>query len=293
VVEGFRPGVMGRFGLDYGRVREANSQIVYCSISGFGQFGPYANRPGHDLNYQAIAGMLQNELGELASVPHFPVIDMAVGLLAALCIVAAVHRAREAGEGQHLDVSMSDLALSMNLLGFAGVARMMQPFDNELAEPPGSQFYGYYRTADDRYLAVGNFEQKFWDAFVIELGLPELGPARLATGEEARAVKTAIQRVIETEPLQVWSRRFASVDVCVTPVLTPVEALRDPHHVARDLVRWEGDKFVCVGFPARLSATPAAREGSAPGVGEHAHELLRAAGFDEDELRAFAARGVI
>jgi crotonobetainyl-CoA:carnitine CoA-transferase CaiB-like acyl-CoA transferase len=189
LVEGFRPGVMARLGLDEQTVRAAHPGLVYCSISGYGQTDPRAALPGHDVNYQAWAGALSPE-GGAGKMSPLPVADLAAGLTAAFGICAAVLGRAATGTGTHLDVSMTDV-----LATWTGRARSSDEGASASGPVPG---YGLFTTADAGQVALGVLsEQHFWSALCTELGLDELGvldfAARSSRGAELqRAISTAI-----------------------------------------------------------------------------------------------------
>ena len=182
LVEGFRPGVLARFGLDEEAVRARNPGIVYCSISGYGQHDPRAALPGHDVNYQAWSGALTPE-GGTATMPRLPTADLAAGLTAAFGICAAVLGRSTSGEGTYLDVSMTDVLATWT--GPAGP----RTADGSAADPPSAPTpgYGLFATADDGQIALGVLsEQHFWSSLCAELGLDDGGRPRLRRALPAR-----------------------------------------------------------------------------------------------------------
>ena len=293
VFESFRPGVMKRLGIDYESVRSVQPGIVFCSLTGFGQDGPYRNRPAHDINYQALAGSLKRTAGAAPGVPGSPAVDMAAGMMSALTIVAAVHSARTTGQGQHIDIAMSDVALSLNLFN---VSMIGVPSANRAAQPgdgtPGDHAFGFYETKDGRYVAVANLEQRFWEEFVCEMGLPHLADRLGAEGDESRAIRGEIQAVFRTGTLAEWEGRFAERDVCVTPVLRVDEAVKNPQNRARDVV-WRDEYGWGAAFPAQFSRTPALRGGPVPAPGEHADAILRQIGYSSDDINVLRADQII
>jgi alpha-methylacyl-CoA racemase len=291
VFESFRPGVMARLGLDYETLRPIQPRLVYCSQTGFGQTGPYRSRPAHNLNFLALTGLLQADHDPAPIMSWVPIADIGAGMMSSYCILAALHHARSTGEGQYIDVSMTDVSLSFNLPAIAGIGRTLPAFENAPGEAPGDHRHGLYRTADGGHLVIGG-EPKFWETFVVALGLPHLSRAYDKRDEEARAVKREIQAVVETHTLAEWESRFASMQVCIAPVYRPREAIHDPHTVARGQLWREGDELH-IGFPARLSATPALREGPAPKVGEHTDEILRELGHSPQDIEAWRSAALI
>jgi alpha-methylacyl-CoA racemase len=167
----------------------------------------------------------------------------------------------------------------------------MPAFANLPGEAPGDHRHGLYRTADRRYLSIGG-EPKFWQIFVHELGLPHLSGVQSKRGEAAREIKREIQAVVEKRTLAEWEAHFAPMQVCIAPVFRPQDAVHDPHAEARGQLWREGDEWH-VGFPARFSATPPLREGSAPRVGEHTDEILTELGHTQQEIAAWRESAVI
>jgi crotonobetainyl-CoA:carnitine CoA-transferase CaiB-like acyl-CoA transferase len=247
LVEGFRPGVMARLGLDEHTVRGAHPGLVYCSISGYGQRDPRAALPGHDVNYQAWAGALTPEGGP-AKMSPLPVADLAAGLTAAFGICAAVLGRAVTGTGTYLDVSMTDV-----LATWTGRARSSDEGASGSASGPVPG-YGLFTTADDGQVALGVLsEQHFWSALCSELGLDELGAldftARSSRGAELqRAVTTAIAARRRDELVDA----LVAANVPVAPVLDRSAMLASAPFPL---------------FPIRLGAPVAARP--VPAVDEH------------------------
>lgn len=239
LVEQFRPGVMQALGLDYTRLSQINPRLIYCSITGYGQTGPYKDKAGHDLNYMSLSGIAGHS-GRQDSAPPMlgiQVADLAGGSLhAVIAILAAVIEREHSGLGQHLDISMTDCAMTLNSM--AAIAAL-----NGLAQKPeqtllnGGSFYDYYATADGRYLSIAGLEPKFIQALLSLLERPEL-LAQLLSGklEDRQASKQQIQAVIVTQTLAYWLTFFAQHDVCVEPVLTLAEALDSDLSKARQWV---------------------------------------------------------
>ena len=233
LVEQFRPGVMDRLGLGYRQVSEVNSRIVYCSITGFGQDGPDAQRAGHDLTYLARNGLLA--LGGQAGVPVLPpglIADIGGGTYPAVVaiLLALLERART-GEGRRLDIAMTEA-------GFTWMARAMASVvaDGAAPEPGqgrhtgGSPRYGVWPTADGKTLAAAPLEEIFWQRFCDVIGLPDALRDVAAPAAEARA---EVARRIRSATAAEWTDRFAGVDACVEVVRDVAEAMADPHRAAR------------------------------------------------------------
>lgn len=236
VVEQFRPGVMDRLGLGYEAMRRLKPDLVYCSITGYGQDGPEAQRAGHDLNYLARAGILSLG-GDGRGHPAMPptqIADVGGGALpAALNILAALYRRDRTGEGAHLDIAMAE-----NVVGWAhgSLARTMcgqvEPGPGEGRLYGGSPRYHLYETADGRFLAVAALEERFWQTFCAAIGL---SGERVAELGEGPALIAEVAAILRGRTCGGWMEIFAGRDVCVEPVLHIDEALADVHFAARGL----------------------------------------------------------
>jgi alpha-methylacyl-CoA racemase len=298
VVESFRPGVLDRLRIGFGTLHERNPKIVLCSISGYGQDGPYRDRVGHDLNYAAVAGTLL--LGEQAdgapAMPGLQVGDLGGGALhAALAIMVALHHAARTGEGQHCDVSMVD-----GLISWAAV-HAAQLFASGEAPGPGNgrltgryPCYRIYRCADG-FLSVGALEPKFWKAFVEAIGVPEVAADGFAESADGERTVAAVQAVLLGKTRAQWQEALAGLDVCVEPVFDIGETFEHPQVRSRGmrLDAGAGRPTAQTGFPIRLNGSPATFRRGAPGYGEHTDEVLAGAGYQTDEVVALRSAGVV
>jgi alpha-methylacyl-CoA racemase len=296
IVEGFRPGVTDKLGIGYEAVKAINPRIVYCAITGYGQTGPWADKAGHDLNYIATAGLLDQigTAGGAPAIPNLQVGDLLGGALTPLLgLLAAVIGAKTTGQGSFVDVAMTD----------AVFAHMVFPLSTVLAQGKsqargtdllngGVPCYGVYRTADDRYLAVGALEPKFWQQFCQLIERPDLAPDGLATGAEGARVRNAVAKVLASRPLAEWAPLFAAADCCVTPVLALDESLAHPQLVARGMAVDVGG-VLQFAPPFKLSAWPWPSPVPASKVGADGTAILTAAGYVESEIADLRAAGVI
>jgi alpha-methylacyl-CoA racemase len=238
LVEQFRPGVMERLGYGYKGVRERNPQLIYCSISGYGQSGPRATEAGHDLNYIGHTGLLSMQNGPPGQpiVPPALVADIGGGTYSAVInILLALRRRDHTGEGCHLDIAMADAMFSFAVFGLAdGQATGRYPMSGEHLLAGGSPRYQLYPTRDGRLVACGALEQHFWLAFSSAIGLAtELIDDR----NDPLATKAAVARLIAARDAEEWRPILAAADCCATIVATLEEAVRDPHFVSRGLFR--------------------------------------------------------
>ncbi|WNC67135.1 CaiB/BaiF CoA-transferase family protein [Thalassotalea nanhaiensis] len=238
IVEQFRPGVMAKFGLDYESLKAINPKLIYCSITGYGQTGCLKDRAGHDINYLSLSG-LASFSGTKATGPVLSgtqIADIAGGSHhAVMGIMAAVIERGISGAGQHLDISMTDAAFA--LTGMFGAGAVAVDVDPSLGGNTlnGGHFYGYYQTADNRYISVGSLEPKFAEMFFNALGQNDWLVRGFSTDEQEQlALRDDISVRIIEHSLAYWLETFTALDACVEPVLTVSEAAKS------DLMRDRG-----------------------------------------------------
>jgi len=295
LVESFRPGVMTKLGLGYETISAINPRIVYCSISGYGQDGPYSGRAGHDINYIAYAGV-GGQIGTEAApiVPNFQIADLVGGtLVPAMGILAALLDARGSGRGRYVDVAMTDAVLAhaiFPLLGF--LERGKTPARGSGMLDGGLPCYNVYRTKDGRWMAVGALERKFWEILCDELGCPELKGKHLVYGEDAKPVKARVAAIFAARTQREWRETFDRADCCVSPVLAIDEALENEQLRARGMIQEAGGS-IQFGLPVKFSEFQFGIERQAPARGEHTEEILREFGYGDAEIEALRRNGAI
>ncbi|MGH8713233.1 MAG: CaiB/BaiF CoA transferase family protein [Casimicrobiaceae bacterium] len=297
IVESFRPGVTDRLGVGYADVAPIHPRLVYCSITGYGQTGPYRDRPGHDINYLGYAGVL-DQTGTADGAPalsNLPVADLLGGAMnASTAILAALFGASRTSRGAHIDIAMTDGALAHNIFALHAIETTghAQPRGRDLLTG-GVPCYGVYATQDGRHLAVGALEEKFWRTLCESLRRPDLVSRRLATGRDGDAVRQELAAIFARRPQSYWAERLAAVACCVTPILSPDEALADAQVGARGMVVTAPDGSRQYAPPFRLGGHEFAMARTAPAQGEHSSEVLREAGFSADEVSALASARTI
>ena len=291
LIEGFRPGVMDRLGVGWDVLHARNPRLVFCSLTGYGQSGPLALKAGHDLNYCALTGVLdQIRADGQPAMPNLQIGDLLGGTLTALsALLAALLGAQRSGRGCRVDAAMTDGLLVHHIFPHADLDAGQVPVAGRTLLTGGAPCYRIYPTADGRHLAVGALELKFWQAFCDAAGLAELRDRHWALGlapgsEESTEVANRVAEKVRQKTRGDWEEVFGAVDACVTPVLTPAEALAHPHHRARGLVHRRGD-VTAVG-PLAAIDEPGIADGAAPTAGEHTRELLSELGFDEHAVAA-------
>lgn len=261
VVEQFRPGVMDRLGIGYEALRAVNPKLIYCAITGYGQSGPYRDRAGHDINYLSLSG-ISSHCGRADSGPPpmgIQIADVAGGSHhAVMGILAAVIQRQQTGEGQFVDISMTDAAFALNSMAGAACLAGGQEQAQETSLLNGGSFYDYYRTLDGRWLSVGSLEPQFSTRLCDTLGLSHLKNLALSqTPDDQARLKQALKERIATKTLAQWQEVFAEVDACVEPVLTIAEAAEHPQLKARGMVievdRGDGVKQRQIACPVKFT----------------------------------------
>ncbi len=299
VLEQFRPGVMARLGVGYANLRAANPRLIYCAISGYGQTGPSRDRAAHDINLMALSGIASHS-GSLESGPPplgIQVADVGSSYLAITGILAAVVHRQETDEGQFVDVSMFDTALTWNTLAASQYLVGGASPEREGEMLNGGSFYGYYRTQDDHYLAVGSLEPKFWLDFCTAIERPDLIAAGADLSAETQTwLKAEIQTIIAQRPRDEWQAIFATRDACVEPVLTTAEACAHPQTIARAMIvdtpKPNGDSQRQTGSPIKFSATPPAYRHIGATRGEHTEQIMAGLGYGEGAIAEMRGTGL-
>ena len=296
VLEQFRPGVMERLGLGYEALKAINPKLIYVSITGYGQTGPYKDRAGHDINYLALAG-LASYTGRADNGPlplGVQVADVAGGSLhGVIGLLAAVIARQQSGLGQHLDVSMTDCAFSLNAMAGAGYLACGEEPGREDQMLNGGSFYDYYRSRDGRWLSVGSLEPPFMKQLCTALGLEELATLGLSPQPaQQKKLKDALQTEFEKHDFAELCALFAELDACVEPVLTLGEAIRHPQLQARELVtdvpRGDGTSQAQMACPLKFSDGLPEHRHIGAALGEHTDQVLGELGFSSlriEELR--------
>jgi alpha-methylacyl-CoA racemase len=298
VLEGFRPGAVERLGLGPSECLARNPRLVYGRMTGWGQDGPMAQEPGHDINYIALAGAL-HAIGPADGDPVPPlnlVGDFGGGgMLLALGVVSAVLRARGTGEGQVVDAAMTDgtalqLAMTYGFLAQGGWEdrRGANVLDG------GAPYYAVYRCADGGHVAVGAIERPFYAALLRVLGL-DTDPDFAEQQHRAAwpAMRTRLEEIFATRPRDEWAALFDGRGACVTPVLSLLEAPGHPHNAARGTYR-RGAHGGHEPSPApRFGGTPSAEPVAAGAVGADTDTLLAELGVGPAEIAALREKGIV
>ena len=301
VLEQFRPGVMERLGLGYEALKAINPRLIYVSITGYGQTGPYKDRAGHDINYLALAGVASHT-GRQGSGPlplGVQLADIGGGSLHAVVgLLAAVIARQQSGVGQYLDVSMTDCSFSLNAMAGAGYLACGVEPQWETHVLNGGSFYDYYRSRDGRWMSVGSLEPTFMQPLCAALGRPELAAQGLSPHpEQQKALKLALQIEFEKHSFDELCALFAGVDACVEPVLSLSEAVAHPQLKARELVsqvpRGDGSTQAQIACPLKFSEGLPAPRHIGVAVGAHSDEVLAELGVSAERIAQLRSARVV
>lgn len=278
VVEAYRPGVAARLGIDYACVHPRNPRVVYCSLSAFGQYGPLAATPAHDIVVQAFAGSLSTEI-PLANGPSLAAIAAAFTGLSG--VLMALLRARESGVGDWLDLSMHDATLNAQAALTGAALRGLAPASAAYA------MLETYRTADDKWLCLGGRERHFATNLLTSLGRPDLIDSATGTGAEPQQqLREFLKMTFGGRTRSDWLNWFEGRNISVAPVLSLAEALCHPHTVAREMVLNDGDGNVQLGTPIKFANEPGKPRLRTAQAGADGAAILAELGYDPAQIEA-------
>jgi len=303
IIENFRPDVKGKLGVDYERVRRINPRIVYGSISGFGQDGPYHKRPGFDQIAQGMGGLMSitGAPGEGPMRVGIPVADLAAGLFCAMGILTALLEREVSGEGQWVQTSL--LQAQIFMLDFQAARWLM---DKDVAQQAGNDHptsipTGVFKTADG-YINIATTGGRIWERFAQAVGAPDL-PSRpeYATGPDRsknrKQLNAEINKLTEKKTSETWVREFNAAGVPCGPIYSIDQMFADAQvehlKMAQDVPNAEGRHIRLVGQPFTLSRTPSKMVARPPEFGEQTEEVLTEFGFTSDEIRSLRRNKIV
>lgn len=273
VIESFRPRTARAIGVSAEQLRAGRPRLIHCSITGYGQTGPYAERPGHDLNYVAESGLLEADRRASGTLPRMFIADVGGGAMSAVSAILAALFARErTGEGASIDISMFDAALYWMMLPAA--RELVTDGADAVGELPtfgDHACYNVYETRDGRHLALGALEPKFWEAFCDAVGRPDLTLRQHSTPVDQQDVIADVRAIFRTQTADEWLRFFDRNLVCLSPANRPAEVFADPHVQARGLMLDAGHGVRAIRSPFVASPAPLA---PAPELGADTSALL-------------------
>ena len=311
VLDSFRPKVTNKLKIDYKTLTTINPSIICCSLTGYGQYGPYEQIAGHDLNYIGICGILDlnrerkvygDESQEKKPInPGVQVADIGGGLVTAIGILGAIIEREKNLErkGQYIDISMTDSVFSFMPLVAA------YHFSKDLNDGVETQnplhgdfpFYNIYKTKDNKFLSIGIIEVKFWRVLCEALGRDDLFLKQIAQGEEREKVFIELQKEFLKKTQKEWMDIFKNLDACIMPVKSFAEACEDPQIKARNMIiEMDHPKFgkiQNVASPIKYSRTPLKIKELAPKLGQHTMEILKNFGYSDEDIREFRKKGII
>jgi len=300
LLEGFRPGVVDRLGVGYESVKQANPKIIYCSITGYGQNGPFRDRVGHDVNYLSYAGVL-DLIGEKDHPPAIPGVQIADiaggGMNAAIGILLALLARGNTGKGQYIDISMTD-----GMVGFLPAALFFRQLTGQ--EPRRADgllshryaCYNTYETADGRYLSIGAVENRFWKQLCDTLEIPEYAPLQY-DDQRREEILQYMRKTFKQKTLDEWDAILADLDICWGIIQSTKEVLEDPLFLERETVveieGEDGKKSKTLGVTVKLSETPGTIRTPPVNFGESTAAILKEYGYSPEEIKELEENEVI
>jgi alpha-methylacyl-CoA racemase len=238
IVESFRPGVMEKLGLSYNKISKVNTKIIYCSITGFGQTGPWASKAGHDLNFMALSGVLYNKSNKRPQIPSFQIGDIVGGsLTAALCILASIIQRAKTGKGDYIDISILDGLIAHSVTALANSRSIeLSGMDTTDLLTGELHCYNIYETSDNRHVALAALEYKFWEKFCLAINREDLFSEHMSIGNQGKKTKAELELIFKSKTFNEWVQFFEETDCCLTPVLGINEAVISGHSKTRNLL---------------------------------------------------------
>ncbi|MFX0178346.1 MAG: CaiB/BaiF CoA transferase family protein [Candidatus Hodarchaeota archaeon] len=312
VLETFRPKVTNRLKIDYNTLSKINNSIIYCSLTGYGQNGPYEQIAGHDLNYIGICGILnlnkERKISGLKDQQRKPIVpgvqaaDIGGGLVSTIAILGAIieREGNPERKGQYIDISMTDCVFSF--MPMAAAFEFSKELNDGIVAPKNPlhgnfPFYSVFRTKDNKYLSVGAIEVKFWREVCKGLGREDLIVKGNTLGKEREIVFQEMQNEFLKKTQEEWMKIFIKLDSCVMPVKSFTDACEDPQIKARKMVveldHPKLGKVQNVASPIKYSRTPLTIRTLAPKIGQHTIEIMKWLGYNEDEIKNFKRNGAI
>ncbi|MFC1992189.1 CaiB/BaiF CoA transferase family protein [Chloroflexota bacterium] len=301
IVEGFRPGVTGRLKVDYETIKGINPAIICCSMSGYGQDGPYRDLPGHDINYISIAGALGmiGSSGQAPAIPMNFIADYAGGsLFAVIGVLAAIVARQNTGAGQYVDIAMTDGAISLlSRLASDYFKDGLIPKRGEQELNGGAPYYNVYETRDGKYVSVGCLEPVFWENLCRAFNLEELIPFQHAEGTKREEIFARLKEAFLTRTRDEWFEILKEKNVCVAPVYELDETFSDPQALHRQMVigvtHPELGEVKQVGSPIKFSAGSPEVRSTAPFLGEHTDSILLELGYKARDIKSLREAKII
>jgi len=301
IVEGFRPGVVKRLGVDYDTIKEINPRLIYCSLTGYGQDGPYSNLVGHDVNYISIGGALgiMGIPGGAPTIPSNIVADFAGGgTNAAVGILAALIARDKTGKGQYVDIGMADGVVSLMSMPLSRYFETdeVPARGNELLTG-GVPYYSVYEAKDGKYVSIGCLEPWFYENLCRALGREDFISHQAAVGEKKDEIFSAFREIFRTKTRDEWFDYLSQWDICVGKVYTLDELSNDPQLIHRKMIleldHPELGKVKQPGISLKLSQTPGSIRSFGPALGQHTEEVMLDLGYSKERIEELRKEGTI
>jgi crotonobetainyl-CoA:carnitine CoA-transferase CaiB-like acyl-CoA transferase len=300
IIEQFRPKVLEKLGFGYHDLKSINSSIIYCSLTGYGQTGSYAFRAGHDINYMALSGV-DSFSGKKTSGPSLhgiQIADIASGAKNMVIGILAAYIKRQAtGEGDYIDISITDGVFAMSAFTTAAYLEGEPLPQPETQMLNGGGIYDYYATSDGRFLSVGPIEPKFFQSFCQAIGYTDILQNVDFSPEAVHFHKKKIAAIIASQPLSHWITVFSNVDACIEPVRTLEEAINNPPLSDRDMIvsitNDKGSVFKQIGNPIKFSSQNYIAHSAGVSLGYNNDEILQSIGYNKHTIQQLYAKNVI
>jgi crotonobetainyl-CoA:carnitine CoA-transferase CaiB-like acyl-CoA transferase len=301
VIEQFRPGIIDKMGIGYKNARKIKKDIIYVSLTGYGQNGPYAMQAGHDINYIGYSGILSStgtkETGPV--IPGAQIADVAGGAyMTIIACLSALWAREKTGRGQQVDISMLDAILPLMTLQMAHYQAVgILPEAGQAALSGGLACYNVYQCADGKYVALGILEEKFWKNFCEVMRHSEWLDRQFVVGEEADKLRGEISALFLTKTRDEWIIAGADHDICLAPVVEIAEIENNYHLQTRNMIIEQKHpacgKIKGFGVPLKFSRTPAKPGMPAPSLGKDTQAILKELGYSKSDIKTFQEEGVI
>jgi len=299
-VEGFRPGVTERLGINYDSMGARFPQLIYCSITGYGQESPRSQLPGHDINYQGFAGALHlnRREGEAPVIPPLQIGDLAGGMQAAIAILSALYARERTHKGQYIDLAMTDALIAMlHVPLHIRNMRGQSPIPSNEILTGRYACYQVYETRDGRYVSIGVFEPQFWENLCLALSCPQYIEDQFAEGQRRVEILEFFRKAFLQNTRDEWFEMLKDRNICIGKVLELDEVLDDSYSHQRNLI-WDWRSGVerstpLLGNPIKMSSAGVGLRRTPAQWGEHTEEVLGELGFHKDQIQQFAKEGII
>ncbi len=299
VIESFRPGVMERLGLGYGELEKINPAIVYCAITGYGSSGPFSDHPGHDINYLALSGLLSQNRSEdgWPVVPGFQIADVGGGALhGVIGIMSALIARQQSGRGRKVEVSMTDALAGWLVYPWSFHQAGIEP--DSIGPCLSGQYpcYAVYKTKDEKFIALGALEPKFWANLCGALGREDLLGYQFSKGTKRDWIFDELRATFAAKDRDHWVETLGDAHCCVTPVVEINELSGHPHWVGAGLVDQDAPGIPApgaLGNPIKFPDTEKVEPAAPPSLGEHTEEILLEFGYDTEEIVALRKKGAV